>query len=441
MAATAENIVQIPYDWEPRAHQLKLLEAMDSGIKRAVCVWHRRAGKDSTSLNFTAREAMQTPGLYWHCGPTYSLVRKFVWNNIDANGRRVIDQVFPEAIRTSSNGQEMRIELVSGSIWQCIGSDNFPVGPNPRGVVFSEWSLCAPRAWDYVRPILAENGGWAIFIYTARGKNHGYTLAEMARRNPNWFFSRMTVDDTTRPDGSPVITEEAIQDDRDSGMSEDMVQQEYYCSFDAAVPGAYYARQIADARREKRITKVKPDLTLPVNTAWDLGVSDSTAIWFYQRAGNEFRFINYYENSGEGLQHYTQWIRTYLETNNLHPGEHWAPHDIQVKEFGTGVSRLETARKLGVNFRVAKQLAVADGIQAGRNIFPRCWFDENACANGIAALTDYTKDWDEKNQVWRTHPLHNWASHGADAFRYFAISQRVQMGNRRRSKPIRSVRV
>ncbi len=437
MAALAENVIQIPHDWSPYDHQLEMLQAMDSGYKRAVCVWHRRGGKDSTSINFTAREAMKEPGLYWHCGPTYSQVRKFVWNNIDRQGRRVIDQAFPEQIRTSTNGQEMKIELVSGSIWQCIGSDNFPVGPNPRGIVFSEWSLCAPRAWDYIRPILAENGGWAVFIYTMRGKNHGYTLANMARKNPKWFYSKQTVEDTQRTDGEPIITQEAVEDERQAGMSEDMIQQEFYCSPDAATPGAYYAQQMSMARNQGRITKVKPDSSLPVHTAWDLGMKDSTAIWMWQVLGNEIRMVNYYENSGEALEHYIGYLREWADRNNCQFGDHWAPHDIEVRELGTGKSRREVAQKLGLNFKVARNLPVMDGIQAGRGILPRVWFDEDACEMGIACLTDYTKAWDDKNQTWRAAPLHNWASHGADAFRYFAVSQRVHMGQ---SRPIRVIK-
>ena len=214
----------MPNDWDCMDHQCDIWNYLDNGGKRAVAVWHRRAGKDSTSLNYTATEAMENVGVYWHMLPTQKQARKVVWDGIDRSGRRMIDQVFPKEIRKAKREQEMQLELKSGSIWQLCGSDNYDslVGANPKGVVFSEWSLCDPKAWDFIRPILAENGGWAIFIYTARGKNHGYTMAQMAKANPSWHYSCLTVDDTKRPDGSPVITQEAIQEDRDSGMSEDM---------------------------------------------------------------------------------------------------------------------------------------------------------------------------------------------------------------------------
>ena len=202
---------------------------MDSGGKRAVAVWHRRAGKDSTALNYTACEAIEKPGVYWHMLPTQRQARKVVWDGIDRKGRRVANQVFPREIVKKKRADEMQIELINGSIWQLCGSDNYDslVGANPVGVVFSEWSLCNPAAWDFIRPILSENGGWAIFIYTPRGKNHGYKMAEMARKNPDWFYSRLTVEDTARDDGSPVITSEAIQAERDAGMYEEMIQQEF----------------------------------------------------------------------------------------------------------------------------------------------------------------------------------------------------------------------
>ena len=167
--------IKIPHDWEPRHYQLPLLRALDNGVKRAVCVFHRRAGKDSMSLNYTVKAALQYPGLYWHMLPSAEQARKAVWNGTNKEGKRILDQAFPPQIRKNTNQNEMRIELVNGSMWQCVGSDNYNalVGSNPRGVVFSEYSIADPKAWDYIRPILAENGGWAIFIYTPRGKNHG----------------------------------------------------------------------------------------------------------------------------------------------------------------------------------------------------------------------------------------------------------------------------
>ncbi|MCP4489718.1 MAG: hypothetical protein GY820_20745, partial [Gammaproteobacteria bacterium] len=173
-------------------------------------------------------------GNYWHLFPKQRQARKAIWNGIDGDGRKILKQVFPEVIRDRTDGTEMMIELKNNATWQLCGSDNYDslVGSNPVGVVFSEWSLCDPNAWDYIRPMLLENGGWAIFIYTSRGKNHGYNTYNMAKKSDKWFCELLTVNDTKRIDGSPVITPEMIQSERDEGMSEEMIQQEYYCSFD-----------------------------------------------------------------------------------------------------------------------------------------------------------------------------------------------------------------
>lgn len=397
---------------------------MDTGGKRAVAVWHRRAGKDSTSLNYTATEAMENVGVYWHMLPTQKQARKVVWDGIDRNGRRMLDQAFPQAIRKAKREQEMQIELKSGSIWQLCGSDNYDslVGANPKGVIFSEWSLCDPKAWDFIRPILAENGGWAIFIYTARGKNHGYTLANMAKKNPSWHYSCLTVEDTTREDGSPVITQEAIQEDRDSGMSEDMIQQEYYCSFDVAIPGAYYAKQIASARADRRVGFVPIDPMLQVHTFWDLGISDSMVIWFMQAVGKEIRLVNYYENNNHGMDHYVKYLDTFKADHGINYGEHHAPHDIEVRELMSGKSRKDTAREMGLVFRTVPQHSIMDGIEAVRRIFPRMWFDENRCELGIACVASYHRVYDDKLQRYQDVPVHDWASHGADALRTMGVA-------------------
>ena len=403
---------------------MDLWHYLDTGGKRAVAVWHRRAGKDSTSLNYTATEAMENVGVYWHMLPTQKQARKVVWDGIDREGRRMINQVFPESIRKAKREQEMQIELKSGSIWQLCGSDNYDslVGANPKGVVFSEWSLCDPKAWDFIRPILAENGGWAIFIYTARGKNHGYTLANMAKANPNWHYSCLTVDDTARGDGSPVITQEAIQEDRDSGMSEDMIQQEYYCSFDVAIAGAYYSKEVAACRADKRVCFVPIDPMLQVHTFWDLGISDMMTIWFAQAVGNEIRLINYYENNNEGMAHYIQYLNTFKAEQNIEYGEHYAPHDIEVRELMSGKSRRETALKMGINFRVVAQHSVADGVEAVRRLFSKFWFDEKRTELGFSCIASYHREFDDKNNVYKDHPVHDWASHGADGIRQLAMA-------------------
>lgn len=412
------STITLPHLYSPRLYQVPFLKAMDQGYRRASLVWHRRCGKDKTIFNFTLKEAFKRVGTYYYFFPTYTQGKKILWNGVDRDGMRFLDHVPKEAL-VRRNNTEMLLELVNGSIVQIIGTDNYDSirGTNPVGCVFSEYSYQDPGAWDVVRPILLENGGWAVFNFTPQGKNHAHKLHQMAERNDAWFSQVLTVDDTTRPDGSPVIRPEDVQAERDEGVEEDIILQEYYCSFDAAIRGAYYAEQLRRAEVEGRIGKVPYDPRLSVDTWWDLGVGDATAIWFTQFLNNEVRFIDYYENSGEGLSHYFKM----LKAKPYKYGTHWGPHDIEVRELGTGMSRLEYARKEGVAFRVVPKLDVDDGIDAARRVFKQCHFDKVNCERGLNALSSYRKEWDEKRQEYKRTPYHNWSSHGSDAFRYFSV--------------------
>lgn len=415
------SAIEIPFSWQPRNYQEPLWNFLEAGGKRAVAVWHRRAGKDLFGINWCCTSMVQRPGLYWHLFPTYNQGRKIAWDGFTKTGRPFLDH-FPPEIVESKNGTDMRVTLKTGGIYQVVGTEDPDrlVGANPVGCIFSEYSLQDPRAWDIIRPILAENDGWAIFIYTARGKNHGHTLLEMAKKNPNWFAQVLVAGSgpecTKRRDGTPVIPDSVIDEERASGMPEELIQQEYKCSFEAPIVGAYYATQMADMLTSKRICKVPWEPNLPVHTAWDLGIGDYTTIIFYQEYGFEKRIIDYYEQSGEGLPHYAK----YLEKKPYAYGQHHAPWDIAVRELGTGKTRLETARALGIKFNVGKQLSVDDGIEAVRSMLPTCWIDEGNCSRLIEAARQYRKEWDEKNKCYKDKPLHDWTSHGADALRTMA---------------------
>jgi len=396
---------------------MPLWGALQDGTRRAVAVWHRRAGKDSLSLNWTAVQAVQRVGVYWHMAPTQKQVRKIVWDNIDGAGRRIIDQVWPDGVRKSIRNDEMKIELPNGSIWQCVGSDNYDslVGANPVGVVFLEYSLANPSAWDYIRPILAENGGWALFIYTPRGANHGKDLFDMARGNDDWFAELLTVDDTK------AIDQRSIDEERRAGMDEENIQQEFYCSFSGVVSGSYYGKQLEIADQEGRITSVPVETEMDVNVSFDLGIGDSTAIWAYQVIGKEIRVVNYYEASGHGLGHYAGVLHEWRDKLGYRYGKYYFPHDVEVRELGSGKSRRETLRDLGIDVSIVPKLSVEDGINAVRRILSRCWFDEEHCAQGLRSLRQYRTEYDEKRKTFRNTPLHDWASHGADSFRYLAV--------------------
>lgn len=426
--------ITIPNLWTPRDYQLPLLEYLSNGGKRAALIWHRRSGKDSTGLNWTAISTFNRVGTYWHLLPTAKQARKVIWEAINPDtGLRLIDQVFPQEIRKEGNEgkreDEMLIRLQNGSNWQLAGSDNYNalVGSNVVGVVFSEWSLCDPMAWDYIRPILAENGGWALFIYTPRGKNHGYDLYKMASENPDWYCSVLTIDDTKRADGSPVIPPSVIEAERASGMAPEMIDQEYFCSFEAPLVGSYYSTQMADMLKENRITQVPYDRSLPVETWWDLGMDDATTIGFVQRYKTQIRCIDYYEASGEDLAHYVN----VLQKKKYNYSQHWLPHDVRVRELGTGKSREEVLKALGLTVQVVPNMPLMEGIEATRRMIPMMWMDKVKCDRWIESLRCYRKEFDEKRQVYQMRPVHDWASHAADMTRMGALAK----GPRERTGP------
>ncbi|MGD0486118.1 MAG: hypothetical protein ABSB94_02905 [Syntrophorhabdales bacterium] len=420
------QVIDIPCGWVPRPDQRTLWDYLERGGKRAVCVAHRRWGKDDVALHFTATQMIQRPGNYWHMLPQANQARKVVWDAINPKtGKRRVDEAFPKEIRRKIHEQEMFIEFANGSTWQLVGSDNYNslVGSAPAGIVFSEYAVADPMAWAYLRPILAANEGWALFIYTPRGANHGKSLYDFARAEPGWFATLLPADRT------PVFTPDRLNQERRELLAEFgetegemLFLQEYYCSFEGMVRGAYYSKQLRAARSDGRITAVPHAAGHEVYTFWDLGMDDSTSIWFMQAIGRELRFIDYYEASGEGLAHYAKVLkeRPYVY------GDHYMPHDADVRELGTGTSRKATAENLGIRPVVVVQRArdtqaVLSGIEAGRNIMSQCWFDERKCAHGLSALEGYQAEYDEEKKKLADHPLHNWCSHGADAWRTMAV--------------------
>ncbi len=348
--------------------------------------------------------------------PTMTLGRKAMWDGMDREGFSFLKHFPEEAMDGNPNNQEMRIKLKNGSIFQVVGTDRLEVvGPNPVGAVFSEFSKQNPKGWNYIRPILRENKGWSVFNGTPRGKNHMYDLYKMAQNNDNWFCQKLGIDDTG------VVTPEDVEEDRIEGMQEDMIQQEYFCSFDLGVEGSYYSKYMSEAMSEGRISRVPYEEALPVYTFWDLGVSDATAIWFAQFVGKEIHLIDYYENVGEGISHY---IRQCREKPYVY-SQHFAPHDVIARHLSTGTSTWDIARKMGWEFEILpKPPSVQEGIELARGILRQCWFDEQKCDRGIACLESYRKEYNEKNRVYSSRPRHDEFSNGSDAFRVLATAYR-----------------
>ena len=419
--------IRLPNNWIPRPDQLPLWQYLQNGGKRAFVFAHRRWGKDDVALHRTACAAMQRPGNYWHMLPEYSQARKAIWEAVNPHtGKRRIDEAFPESIRETTRTQDMMIKFKNGSTWQLVGSDNYNslVGSPPVGLTFSEYAIADPRAWNFLRPILAENGGWALFITTPRGKNHAYEMYKYALEDKDWFATLITAKD------SGVFSETMLDQEHRELISqygpdegEAIFRQEYYCSFDGAIIGGYYTAIMDQADDEDRITQVPYDASLPVITSWDLGMGDSTAIWFFQVLRNEIRVIDYYEATGEGMAYYAK----ILNQKPYSYSQHIMPHDIRVRELGTGKSRYEIAQSLGIKpITIARSLPVDDGINAVRAMLPRCYFDRKKCAQGIDSLRSYHKEFDDKRKEFKNKPYHDWTSHAADSFRMFAIGYAEQ---------------
>lgn len=402
--------------WTPRPYQFPIVDALENkGYRKIIAIMPRRAGKDVVAFNLMIRAALRKVGVYYYIFPTYSQAKKVIWDSINNDGQKFLDYI-PYELIASSNSQEMKITLTNGSLIQLVGSDNVDslVGTNPKGCVFSEYALQDPRAYQFIRPILTANDGFAIFITTPRGKNHAWELFNIAQNNPeDWFAYKLTLDDTAH------IPTELIQKELSEGiMSEDLVQQEYYTSFTMGVEGAYYAKYIDRMRVKGQIGHVPWEPAFKVHTAWDLGIRDSTTIIFFQNVGQTVRIIDCYEKAKEGLEHYINVLQNKPYTY----GKHIAPHDIKVREFTSGVARIEKARQLGVNFTIAPDISIVDGIEGVRSAFSKIWIDEVACKPLIKALENYRQEFDSKRRVYKNQPLHDHNSHYADAMRYLCIS-------------------
>ena len=405
----------------PRPYQRKLWDYLETGGKRSIEIAHRRWGKDDVALHRTAIAAHERVATYWHCLPEYEQARKAIWNAVNPHtGKRRIDEAFPDAIRASKDEQQMFIRFKNGSTWQVIGSDRYNslVGAGVAGVVFSEWALANPSSWAYIRPMMEENDGWATFITTPRGNNHAKAMFDMARENPKWFAEVSNVHDTqalTSEQLDESLNEYIALYGKDLGLAQ--FEQEYLCSFNAAIMGAYWGGEIAEAERQGRICEVPINWSHPVHTAWDLGKAVNNPIWCFQVIEGRPYIVDFYRPETDDLEDWCKWL-----DDRGYKGTDYVPHDIVQFNWGANRTRLDTLKLLGRKPKQVGKVSVAEGINAGRETIKLALFDRSRCEIGIDGLKNYRREWDDDLKTFRENALKDWAEHIGSSFRYLGLA-------------------
>lgn len=423
------TVVTIPYS--PREQQREIHRALGTA-RFGVVVCHRRMGKTVLAVNQLIRGALtcdKPRPRFGYLAPTYTQGKATSFDYF----KHYADPIPARSV----NQSELRVDFGNGGQVRIYGADNPDSlrGLYFDGVVLDEFGLHPGKTYsEVVAPTLVDRGGWALFMGTPNGKNQFYEIAQHAKAreaagDKNWFFREYKASQTGLLDKDYL--EQAQQT-----MTPDEYAQEFECSFEAAVKGAIYAREMEAARNAGRITSVPYDPALPVDTTWDLGIGDAMAVWFSQSTrGGEVRLIDYLEASGEGFP----WYAKALSEKGYVYGRHWAPHDIQVRELSSGRSRLEVAASQGIRFDVVPRLhdavsgEVEEGIHALRMLFPRLWFDAERCKHGLEALMHYRRDYNQKLNEFKATPVHDWSSHGADAGRYLACWHQVPTERKKRA--------
>lgn len=444
------SIVDLPNNWKPRKYQQPVWDYFKSGGDRGIVIGHRRWGKDDVALHNASCAAHERIGNYGHCLPEYAQARKAIWTAVNPHtGRKRIDEAFPSEIRKRTNDHEMFIEFKSGSTWQVLGSDQYDrlVGTAFAGLTFSEWALANPSAWGYTQPILEENNGWALFITTPRGRNHTKRMLDMAKQSRRWFAEISDVNKTK------VFTKQQLENAKqeliaiygdDMGIAQ--FEQEYYCSFDAAILGAIWGSELRKLEQQGRFTTVKYDPDYPVYTAWDIGRKDATAVWFFQVIANEVRIIEFIQDTLKDPDYFaSQLLGQQININFIdgdikvtkgdyiegleHRREYryaklYLPHDAKAKTFTAKGKSLEEqfAKVFGWELiKIVPNLGKQDQINAGRRLINQAVFDEST-EEGFEAIKQYRYEWDDDKKTYRTSPVHDWTSHPADALMMLGVA-------------------
>lgn len=402
----------------------------EHNTKKSFMLWHRRAGKDLFALQWVIAKAMERVGNYWYLLPQQNQVRRAIWDGITSAGVKYLSMIPPEIIY-KKNDSEMKIILRNpnnmteqGSIISFLGGDNYDAlaGAGIAGCVVSELALQKPNLYDLIlEPMLKETDGWVMFNTTPRGENHAKEMYDYLKSNPKYFTSKKTIEDTG------VVNPADLQEERERGKPEEIIQQEYYVSFAGAIYGAYYADMLE--KFHSNIGLVPYNNSFLVHTMWDLGVSDSMAIWFVQFIEGNINVIDYYENHSFSLGHYAEYVRN----KPYNYAGHHLPHDgthRQLTPTEKAISIQAQLIQLGLsNVDVTPRTNdVYADIQAVRACLSRCRFDLPHCKDGLMALKQYRREYDENRKCFKNTPLHDWTSHGADAFRLVPIIEKKNKG-------------
>lgn len=401
---------EIVIDYNPRPQQLVLHNTLDEH-RFVVGVMHRRFGKTVAAINHLIKKAvecqLESPR-YCYVAPTYTQAKRIAFDYLVK---------FTQPLGATVNISELRVDFWGRRI-SLHGADNFDSlrGTYYDGVVLDEIADMNPKVWNEVlRASLTDRRGWCLFIGTPKGNNHFKDFRDRAAESDDWGLVEFKASETG------IIAEDELRAAKRE-MGEEKYQQEFECGFNASVEGSYYGKQVNELESKGRVCAIDRDDLCKTYVAWDLGMGDSTSIWVAQTAGQEVRLLDYIENHGQGLD----WYVRELTNRGWHKAPQLLPHDVQVRELGTGRSRLEVLQDAGLDCTVVPRLGVDDGIQAVRRLLPRCWFDAKATKQGLDCIRNYRREFDEKRQVFYDKPLHDWSSHGSDAFRYLAVGMDTQ---------------
>lgn len=404
----AEREIVIPY--APREPQLQIHQAVDEN-RFVVVVAHRRMGKTVSAINQLIKSAIECGKerpRYAYIAPTYSQAKRVAFDYLTH---------YTRPLGAEANISELRVDFWDRRI-QLYGSENPDSlrGQYFDGVILDEIGDQNPKIWnEIIRPALADRQGWAMFIGTPKGQNHFKDLRDRAESEPGWKLLEFRASQTG------IVNQDELNAAKRE-MGEEKYEQEFECSFSAAVEGSYYGKLVNELEAKGQVCKIERDDLCKTYVAWDLGMGDSTSLWVAQTVGQEVRLLDYIENHGQGLD----WYVRELTNRGWHKAPQLLPHDVQVRELGTGRSRLEVLQEAGLDCTVVPRLGVDDGIQAVRRMLPRCWFNVPATKQGLDCIRNYRREFDEKRQVFYDKPLHDWSSHGADAFRYLAVGMGTQ---------------